>query len=191
MRDPEPCSAFRHRGGEAFLLRSPRLTIQERPFVGKTSIRGRDGDATFVSRFRAIFGVEPPPPGAAVETAPAIVLPVGRTEWLVVERHPASAASSGTVGSVRDRLSAAGLIAVDVGSATTILRLSGTGLHSTMRKLAGLPMDRMPAGGVARTWVGKFAVIVHILAPDRADLLIARSFARSLLEQIQDAEQRS
>jgi hypothetical protein len=35
--------------------------------------------------------------------------------------------------------------------------------------------------------MGRLAILVNVLAPDRIDLFVPRSFARSFIEQLQDA----
>jgi sarcosine oxidase subunit gamma len=187
VQKPEPLSPFRHRGGAAILLDAPGLLVEERALIGKLSIRGRTGDATFASCFRDVFGIEPPAPGSAVEADAATLLPVGPTEWLAVDRQPHACWGGSGTDLLRARLLAAGLITVDVSSGTTILHASGPNLHPTMRKLAALPLDRLSDGGVRRTRVGKLSILVHSLEPDRIDLFVARSFARSFVEQLQDA----
>lgn len=187
MQEPERFSALRQRNPGSAVLRLPGLAVEERAFVGKISIRGRASDAAFISRFRDALGAEPPRPGAAVETDAATLLPLGPTEWLAVDSQTRPAARHPGTAALRDRLAAAGLVAVDVSSATAILRVSGQDLHPTMRRLAALAVHRMPAASVARSRIGKLAILVHVLASDCIDLLVARSLAQSFLEQIQDA----
>ena len=187
MQEPEPVSALRLWGANRFAPQLAGLALEERPFVGKLSIRGRAADWVFASRFRDIVGIDPPVAGVSAEVDTATLLPVGPTEWLAVDHHPGSARSRPATDSLRERLIAAGLIAIDVSSATTIIRVSGADLHPTMRKLAALPLDRMFAGSVARTRIGKLAILVHVLAAHRIDLFVARSLAQSFLEQLQGA----
>jgi heterotetrameric sarcosine oxidase gamma subunit len=187
VHEPERLSPLLHRSGETILLRSPKLAVEERAFLSKLSIRGNPGDKAFMSRFRDVLGVEPPACGRAVDATGAIVLPLGPTQWLAVDRRMEAVEARPIAGRLRDRLVAANLIVVDVSSSTTILRVSGPGLHPKMRKLSALPLDRLPSGGVARTRMGRLAILVHALAPDRADLFVPRSFARSFFEQLQDA----
>jgi heterotetrameric sarcosine oxidase gamma subunit len=175
--EPRPLSPFEHRDRAAILLQAPDLQIEERAFVTKLSIRGRMTDTTFATRFRDAFEAEPPSPGTAIETDVARILPAGPSEWLAVDCDH----------DLRTRLSVAGLIAIDVSSGMTILRAAGSGLHPALRKLAPLSFERMAAGSVARTRIGKLPILVHALAPDLTDLFVARSFARSFFEQLQDA----
>jgi heterotetrameric sarcosine oxidase gamma subunit len=186
VHEPERLSPLLHRSGETVLLRSPNLGIEERAFVRKLSIRGSPGDKAFVSRFRDVLGVEPPTCDRAVDAA-ATVLPLGPSQWLAVDRRMEAAEPWPIAGGLRDRLVAASLIIVDVSSSTTILRVSGPGLHPTMRKLSALSLDRLPSMGVARTRMGRLAILVHALGPDRADLFVPRSLAMSFFEQLQDA----
>ena len=187
MHEPERLSALLQQSGETVLLRSPSLAIEERAFVRKLSIRGNLRDKAFVSHFRDVLGVEPPSPERAVDAAAAMVLPLGPTQWLAVDWQTGPAEPRPIAGGLRDRLVAAGLTTVDVSSGTTILRVSGHELHPMVRKLSALPLDRLPTGGVARTRMGRLAVLVHTLAPDRVDLFVPRSFAMSFFEQLQDA----
>lgn len=187
MHEVERLSPLLHRSGETVLLRSPNVGIEERAFVGKLSIRGNPGDKAFVSRFRDVLGVEPPPCDRAVDAAAATVLPLGPSHWLAVDRRMEATEPRPIACELRDRLVAASLIIVDVSSSMTIMRVSGPGLHSTMRKLSALSLDRLPSMGVARTRMGRLAILVHALGPDRADLFVPRSLARSFFDQLQDA----
>lgn len=181
MQEPEPISALGQSPGTAVPVRLPGLVLEERAFVHKISIRGRAGDSGFASRFRDVLGVALPSPGTVAEGDAVTVLPAGLTEWLAVDRGRGS-----TVG-LLERLTTARLIAVDVSCNATVIRACGPGLYSMMRKLATLPLDQMPVGSVARTRIGKLAILAHVLASDSIDLFVQRSFARSFFEQLQDA----
>jgi heterotetrameric sarcosine oxidase gamma subunit len=161
--------------------------VEERAFLSKISIRGRVSQASFVTYFRNVLGVEPPRPGSAVEADAAIVLPIGPTEWLALERRHDPNAGRIEGGLLRERLAAAGLVAIDLSCGLTALSVAGPGLHPTLRKLAALQLERMPAGSVTRTRIGKLPIVVSVLGPDRLDLLVARSCAQSFLEQLRDA----
>lgn len=187
MHEPERLSPLHQRSGETVLLRSPNLAIDERAFVRKLSIRGSPRDKAFVSHFRDVLGVEPPSCGRAVDAATAMVLPLGPTQWLAVDRRMGPVEPRPIAGGLFERLVAASLITVDVSSSMTILRVSGPGLHPTIRKFSALPLDGLPSGSVARTRMGRLAILVHALAPDRADLFVPRSFASSFFQQLQDA----
>ena len=177
MQEPERHSPLQQHAGEAVLVLWPDLAMEERPFVRKSSIRGRSDDTTFVAAFREAFGIEPPRPCRATDIAAATVLWRGPTEWLVVDRSSGTATRPETIG----------LAATDVSSATTIVRMTGTGVHRTLRKLAGLDLGRLAVSSVVGTRMGRLAVLAHAVAPDSFDLYVARSFARSFFEQLRDA----
>ena len=178
MPAPEPLSPLQNKCGDAFRLSLPGLHVEERPFLRKLSVRGRTGDGRFRSAFAEIYGIEPPLPGRAAETASFLILPVGPTEWLVTDDSSSLPAPS--LRAVRLRI-------VDVSSASTVIRLAGSNATEVLRRLAALPLESLPAGSVARTRIGRLAVVVHARRRDCVDLFVPRSYAKSFVGQLSDA----
>jgi heterotetrameric sarcosine oxidase gamma subunit len=176
-----------HLDGEPAAFHGSEILIEEHPFVRKVGIRGRAHDAGFKRRFAEILGVAPTAPGRSTETVQATILSVGPSEWLTVDRLLGSATPRPAANDLRARLAAAGIVVVDLSSATTILRISGPGCSSTLRGLCALQLDQLPSGSVARTRIGRLAILVHVLGSARFDLFVPRSYAKSFCDQLRDA----
>jgi len=168
-------------------FRGPDLLIEERPFLRKTAIRGRRSDASFRRRFAEVMGVAPPAPRDSAEAMDATVISVAPSEWLLVGPHPDSGGARPLANDLQALLTEAGMVVVDVSSATTVLRVSGAGSASTLRRLCPLQLDQLPSLSAARTRVGRLAVLVHVLDPMCFDLFVPRSYARSFFDQLCDA----
>jgi heterotetrameric sarcosine oxidase gamma subunit len=186
LPEPDRLSPLQRSSGEAAVLRCRDLVVEERPFIEKIILRGGLNDDAFIAAFRAAFRVEPPPPCGSTDAGSVMVLRIGSTEWLAVETR-----GSGRPGELRERLEAAGLITTDVGSASTVLQISGRDLDGVLRRLSALPCVGLPAGNVTRRRIGRLAILVHAIAPDRLDLYVPRSYARSFIEQLRDAAEMS
>lgn len=160
------------------------ITLEERPFVRKLAIRGRADDLAFTQRFARILGVAPPLPGRSAAAGEAVVISVGSREWLAV----ALDGGAGPLASPMPMgLADAGIIVVDVSSATTILQISGSGCLATLQRLCALPFYQLGKGDAVRTRMGRLAILMHVLEKDRFDLFVQRSYAKSFFEQLRDA----
>ncbi|HKU93719.1 MAG TPA: hypothetical protein VJR58_00500 [Vineibacter sp.] len=158
---------------------SPSSGVRLRPIGGTalTVLRGSGNDPTFIAGAARWLGQ--PLPDSYMDSTPHGVCRLGPDEWLVIGQAPPEGLPPTTV------------IAVDVSSARSIIRLDGVGIADLLATGCALDFDNdaLAPGRFAQTRLGPFAVL--LMAPRDADgavdILISRSYAKSLVAWLTDA----
>ncbi|TXL81566.1 hypothetical protein FHP25_03295 [Vineibacter terrae] len=140
--------------------------------IALTVLRGRGDDAAFIAGAARWLGQDLPDSyNEMSRRGDASICRLGPDEWLVIGVRPEGDPPSP-------------VIAVDVSSARSVLRLDGPGAADLLATGCALDLDggALSRGRFAQARLGAFAVL--LLAPrDRdgaIDILVARSYARSL-----------
>lgn len=162
--------------------------IEEVPFLGYISLRGRSGHTGFIAAVLKVLGVEAPTEAnTVIEAGDNRVFWLGPDEWLIVT--PAGQQEK----IKKDLLAALGDVfssVVDNSSGLTMIRVSGANaaaLIATDCPLDLHPRDFKP-GQCAQTRLSKAGATITPLADGSGfEMIIRRSFADYLLLWLQDA----
>ncbi len=168
--------------------RDAGVTLEDRPFLGKISLRGDPNDTAFAAAAAAVLGAElPGAVGQAASGDGPVILCLGPDEWLVVTAPGQAAPVTAALGDALADLDAA---VIDVSSGWAALRLAGPRARDLLVK--GCPIDlESPAfgpGRCAETRIGAIHAIIHQVAADPVyDLYVGRSLGRAAWEWLVDA----
>lgn len=149
------------------------VTLTALPFTGKLILRGDDAVAQAAA---GVLGFALPPALHSAAGGSVQALWLGPDEWLLLV--PAEHAA-GLTESLRAALAGLHHAIVEVGDRLTGIALDGPPVREVLN--AGCPLDLHPAaftpGSVARTVLGKAAIILHRDGTDRFVIHLNGSFA--------------
>lgn len=174
---------------------SATVTLAQRPFLGKVSLRGDPEDEGFAGAVRGVTGRDLPTSARGEFGGDGSgLLRLGPDEWLLV------CASLEEAESLARRLSEAFAgryaTAIDVSSGYTVLRLGGAAAKATLQKGCTIDLDapHFAAGDCTRTRLGNADVILHCVEDDGGDgsgglydIYVPRSYAVSLWQWLDEA----
>jgi sarcosine oxidase subunit gamma len=141
------------------------------------------GARTTASMIEALLGCAPPSSGKTSGTAAATLLGLSPGRWLLVADDaswPSKLATAFAEGQA---------VVTDLSAARLTLRIDGPGALLSLRQ--GIAIDLHPAsfppGSCAQTLLHHMGVLLHRLDATTFDLLVGRSYGRSLQEWLHDA----
>jgi heterotetrameric sarcosine oxidase gamma subunit len=144
--------------------------------------------AQTAERLSKHFGPITPAPNRAVIGGDLTILWHGPGQWLIV-RAPAAAPLAAELA----RVCSEGAAVVDLGHARSVLRLEGEGVRDLLATGTSIDLrpTRFPPGACALTALSKIGALLHAVAPDTIDVYVARSYARALVEWLEQQTQTS
>jgi sarcosine oxidase subunit gamma len=170
---------------------SKAFRLTERPFLELVNLRGDLRDAAFVTAVENVLGCKPPEkPNTTASGNGYDLIWLGPDEWLVrsIARHTATQAAP-IEGKLRDAFKGLYAAAVDVGSGSTVLEISGTRTRDVLAR--GCPLDFHPrlfgVGQCAQSHYFKASVTIVPTSEDGFELIVRRSFADYFVKIMLDA----
>lgn len=164
------------------------VTLAQRPFLGKISLRGDPRVEGFARIVRDVTGLDLPSSTRTVVTGEgSSLLRLGPDEWLLVCAGLDEA--EGLARRLSEALSGRHAVAIDVSSGYTALRLGGASAKATLQKGCTIDLDapHFAAGDCTRTRLGNADVVLHRVEDDPGDgsgglydIYVPRSYAVSL-----------
>lgn len=149
-------------------------SVTERPIGAIVQIGAWPDTADHVAAvLHRLAGTAPPPPGKVA--GPILGLAPGR--WLVADDD------RGWVHRLAAAFADGQACVTDLSAARMTLRLAGPGTLALLRSHIAFDLHErtFPAGSCTQTQIHHMAVILHRRGVESFDLLVARSFTRSLL----------
>lgn len=165
------------------------VAVQALPPAGNVAVRGKPGDAAFLSKVEAVTGLTLPLTGGAVAEAEGChAIWLGPDHWLIV-------CGEGEGPALTEKLQAAfeGLFAaaVDVSGARARLRITGPAAADLLATGCRLDLDPtvFGEGQSVQTPLGNVTAIIHRVAADAPsyDLYVPRSTAVSFWRWLEHA----
>lgn len=162
------------------------ITLQERAYLGKVSLRGDAGNEAFAkAASRVLDCALPSEPNTAASSDDYTVFWLGPDEWLI---HCAEDTRQSLIDVLRAALEGQHSAVVDVSDYYIVMRLSGARTLEVLSK--GTPLDLHPrafaTGACAQTRFGHATVLLHKAADDTVDLQVRWSFAEYVWTHIVD-----
>lgn len=169
------------------------VTMAQRPFLGKISLRGDRDDGGFAEAVRDVTGLDLPKSCRASSGESVALLWLGPDEWLLV------CASFDETEELTRRFAQAlqgqHAAAIDLSSGWATLRLGGVSAKAVLQKGCTLDLDppQFAAGHCAPTRLGNADVVLHQVEDDGEgsgglyDVYVPRSYAVSLWQWLQEA----
>lgn len=158
-----------------------------RTFLTMVTVRGQRADATFLSAFRGMLGVEPPVVvGGVARSERYALLCLGPDRWLVV-------AEPGLGREIAEKLELAFLgahaAAVDISSSRTTIRLSGPDARTLIETGCALDLHprAFPVDRCLSTRVGNAQALIDHAEDGIYDLHVPRSAAVSFWAWLEHA----
>ena len=151
------------------------IDIREVSHRGMIDLRGLPSDAAFMAATRDVFGVDLPiAPRTSVSAGDVTALWLAPDQWLILCPDPQA-----LLGRLTAALSAIHSLAVDVSDMRAVIRVQGEGWREILMK--GCSLDLLSSeygpGTVRRLRYAEIAALLHVVAPDTADLYVFRSYA--------------
>ena len=116
------------------------VQLEERPLVGKVTLRGNAEDAAFAAAAKSMLGVAlPTAPNTMAEAGIYQVAWVGPDEWLI---YTADGAQTPLINKFRTACAGMHVAVVDVSDYYTVIRVSGQKARDLLAK--GCPLDLHP-----------------------------------------------
>lgn len=176
-----PESAFERASGAGVALRPL-------PFQALVNLRGDADDRAFPEAVRAVTGVDVPlTPNRWTGAGDRALIWLGPDEWLLVAPDGEAA---GLETDLQSRLADhAWLSVVDVSSNYTGFALSGSRARDVLSKGCALDLDAQAfaAGSAAQTVLAQSRVLLTGVDDEAIEIRVRNSFARYLLEWLDDA----
>jgi sarcosine oxidase subunit gamma len=162
--------------------------IEEKPFLGFITLRGRADNTGFLAASLKVLGCEPPSAAnTVVESGDYRIYWMGPDEWLIVT-------PAGRQGELKEKLGKAlgGVFSAVVDNSSGLTMLHITGENAGALLATDCPLDLHPRefkhGQCAQTRLAKAGMTVSPLAQQAGfEVIIRRSFADYLLLWLQDA----
>jgi sarcosine oxidase, subunit gamma len=170
---------------------SQAFRLAERPFLELVNVRGDTRDAAFVQAVESVIGCKPPEkPNTALSGNGYDMLWLGPDEWLVRSATARFAAQPAPLeAKLREGFKGLFAAAVDIGSAYTVLEISGTRTREILAR--GCPLDFhrsvFGVGQCAQSHYFKASVTLLPTGADAFELVIRRSFADYFVKIMLDA----
>jgi sarcosine oxidase, subunit gamma len=162
------------------------VTLAERPFLAKVTLRADAASASFQEAVRTVLGCYlPPVPPQVARRQDYVAFRIGPDEWLVSGPRETQPVLMAGLAAELANLHAA---LVDVSSAYTVVRVTGPAASTVMAKGCSLDLGRLGHDVAFATKLGPFAILLHVLRPGEGyDVYVGRSYARSLWHWLSDA----
>jgi len=153
------------------------LSLLERPFLELLNLRGDVHSPAFATAITAVLGASPPAaPNTVAQGRDMLLLWLGPDEWLL---QSVQARQSLLEGELRTILQGKFASVVDVSSGHAVLQLAGRHARTVLQK--GCPLDLHPRvfglGQCAQSHYFRAGILLRVVAPDRFELIVRRSFA--------------
>ena len=145
---------------------APAIRMSERRGLAMAQVNGAPEEAG-------------PAPLRSLAEEDAVLMWTGPGQWFAASE---TLDAAGLVAALEERLSSTGATVTDLSHARTVLRLRGPAWRDLLAKGCPVDVDALGPGDCAATLLGHFAVIVHCVADDTADVYVFRSFGVSLWE---------
>lgn len=159
---------------------NPAHLLVERPVAGAWVLSGWDRDIVDEARIaaRILLAEEIPEPGWAVSTETALLAPLAPWRYLVITSDVVVAKVLASALAPATR--------IDCRCARSWLRLSGTQARGLLdaKVAVDLRAGVSQTGNLVQTVLGHMDVIIHERSNDEFDVLVGRSYARSLNEYL-------
>lgn len=181
-----PLSAAGRSGGESSAGGNvPGVTVNERIGLSILQLETRDPGLPALTAVCKRMGIEAAPEiNRAAISATHTVVWTGPGRWLLVSEERAGDAKE---SQLREQIGDGAAI-TDLGHARTVLRVSGDTAGELLAKGCPVDVENMAAGECCASLIAHSTVIIHCLGGgDGFDVYVARSYARSLWEWLQDA----
>lgn len=153
------------------------LSLLERPFLELLDLRGDVHSPAFATAITSVLGASPPAaPNTVAQGRDMLLLWLGPDEWLL---QSVQARQSLLEGELRTILQGQFASVVDVSSGHAVLQLAGRHARTVLQK--GCPLDLHPRvfglGQCAQSLYFRAGIVLRLVAPDRFELIVRRSFA--------------
>ena len=153
------------------------LSLLERPFLELLNLRGDVHSPAFTTAIAAVLGASPPAvPNTVAQGRDTLLLWLGPDEWLLQSDQPRPPLLESQLRTILQGQFAS---VVDVSSGHTVLQLAGRHARTVLQK--GCPLDLHPLvfglGQCAQSHYFRAGIVLRLVASNRFELIVRRSFA--------------